>query len=125
MNAIQRRRRTERLLGLVLLVLAALLPLVVTGQYARGLIVLVLLYAGLSQGWNVLGGYCGQISLGHALYFGIGAYSSSILFTRYGVPPTIGLFPGAALAAGRRCWWGGRVSGCRGITTRSRRWCSG
>ncbi len=99
LNAILKRRRTERLLGLVLLVLAALLPLVVTGQYSRGLIVLILLYAGLSQGWNVLGGYCGQISLGHALYFGIGAYTSSILFTRYGVPATIGLFPGAALAA--------------------------
>lgn len=98
-NAILSRRRTERWLGLVLLILAALLPLVVTGQYNRGLIVLVLLYAGLSQGWNVLGGYCGQISLGHALYFGIGAYTSSMLFTRLGVPPTLGLFPGAALAA--------------------------
>ncbi|MGI4797038.1 MAG: branched-chain amino acid ABC transporter permease [Janthinobacterium lividum] len=99
-NAVLRRRRTERWLGLALLIAVALLPLVVTGQYWRGLIVLVLLYAGLSQGWNVLGGYCGQISLGHALYFGIGAYTSSILFTRYGVPPTIGLVPGAVLAAG-------------------------
>ena len=98
-NAVLKRRRTERWLGLILLILVALLPLVVTEQYWRGLIVLVLLYAGLSQGWNVLGGYCGQISLGHALYFGIGAYTSSILFTRYGIPPTIGLIPGATLAA--------------------------
>ena len=98
-NAILRRRRRERWLGLALLIVAALLPLVVTGQYSRGLIVLVLLYAGLAQGWNVLGGYCGQISLGHALYFGIGAYTSTLLFTRWGVPPTIGLIPGAGLAA--------------------------
>ena len=98
-NAILARRRRERIVGLVLLALAALAPLVVQSQYARGLIVLVLLYAGLAQGWNVLGGYCGQISLGHALYFGIGAYTSSLLFTRLGVPPTLGLLPGAALAA--------------------------
>ncbi len=98
-NAIVARRRRERLVGLILFVLAAALPLVVRDQYTRGLIVLILLYAGLSQGWNVLGGYCGQVSLGHALYFGIGAYTSSLLFTRLGVPPTIGLIPGGGLAA--------------------------
>ena len=98
-NAITARRRRELVLGLALLVILAALPLAVRNIYWRGLIVLSLLYAGLSQGWNVLGGYCGQISLGHALYFGIGAYSSTILFTRLGIPPTLGLFAGGALAA--------------------------
>ena len=98
-NAVLARRRRELLVGVVLLVLLALLPLVVQGNYLRGLVVLVLLYAGLAQGWNVLGGYCGQISLGHALYFGIGAYTSTMLFTGLGIPPTLGLFAGAALAA--------------------------
>jgi branched-chain amino acid transport system permease protein len=97
-NAISRRRRRELVIGAVLLVLLAILPLPIENAYLRGLIVLTLLYAGLSQGWNILGGYCGQISLGHALYFGIGAYTSTILFTSLGIPPTLGLFAGGALA---------------------------
>jgi branched-chain amino acid transport system permease protein len=98
-NAIVRRRRRELVVGAVLLVVLALLPLPISSVYLRGLIVLTLLYAGLSQGWNILGGYCGQISLGHALYFGIGAYTSAMLFTGLGVPPTLGMFVGGALAA--------------------------
>jgi branched-chain amino acid transport system permease protein len=97
-NAITRRRRRELVTGAVLLVIVALLPLPIHNVYIRNLIVLTLLYAGLSQAWNVLGGYCGQISLGHAAYFGIGAYTSTMLFTQLGVPPTIGMFAGGALA---------------------------
>lgn len=98
-NAVTRRRTRELVLGGVLLVVLAVLPLPIDNTYLRGLIVLTLLYAGLAQGWNILGGYCGQISLGHALYFGIGAYTSTLLFVRLGIPPTLGLFVGAALAA--------------------------
>lgn len=98
-NAILARRRRELVIGAVLLVGVAVLPLSIGNVYLRGLIVLTLLYAGLAQGWNILGGYCGQISLGHALYFGIGAYTSTLLFTRLDVPPTLGLFAGGALAA--------------------------
>jgi branched-chain amino acid transport system permease protein len=98
-NAITRRRKQELIVGFLMVAALALLPLAVESTYYRGLIVLTLLYAGLSQGWNVLGGYCGQISLGHALYFGIGAYTSTMLFTRLGIPPTLGMFAGAAVAA--------------------------
>ncbi|MBW4090014.1 MAG: branched-chain amino acid ABC transporter permease [Proteobacteria bacterium] len=98
-NAITRRRTRELVVGAALLVVLALLPLPIAGTYLRGLMVLTLLYAGLAQGWNILGGYCGQISLGHALYFGIGAYTSTLLYTRLGIPPTLGLFAGAALGA--------------------------
>jgi branched-chain amino acid transport system permease protein len=97
-NAILARRRRELVTGAILLALLAVLPLPIRETYFRGLMVLTLLYAGLSQGWNVLGGYCGQISLGHALYFGIGAYTSTMLFTGLGVPPTLGLLAGGLLA---------------------------
>ncbi len=92
------RRRREIMLGLALLAVLALLPLGVSGTYLRGLIVLALLYAGLSQAWNILGGYCGQISLGHALYFGIGAYVSTLLFVRFDITPLAGMFAGGLLA---------------------------
>jgi len=98
-NAIIRRRRRELMVGAVLLIALAVLPLPIANVYLRGLMVLMLLYAGLSQGWNILGGYCGQISLGHAVYFGIGAYTSAMLFTRFGIPPTLGMFAGGGLAA--------------------------
>ncbi len=97
-NAIIRRRRRELVVGAVLLVVLAVLPLPIDNVYLRGLMVLMLLYAGLSQGWNILGGYCGQISLGHAVYFGIGGYTSAMLFTTLGIPPTLGMFAGGALA---------------------------
>jgi len=97
-NAILRRRRRELLLGALLLVPLGALPFLVSDVYTQNLIITTVLFAGLSQAWNILGGYCGQISLGHALYMGIGAYVSTMLFTRAGVPPTVGMFAAAAVA---------------------------
>ncbi len=97
-NAILRGRRRELAIGAVVLVGLAALPWLVHDVYAQNLIIITLLFAGLSQAWNVLGGYCGQISLGHSLYLGIGAYVSTLLFLNLGVPPTVGMFVGAAAA---------------------------
>ena len=98
-NSILRRRRRELIVGAVVLVGLGVLPLPIRDMYAQNLIIITLLFAGLSQAWNVLGGYCGQISLGHALYLGIGAYVSTMLFVNLGVPPTVGMFVGGAVAA--------------------------
>jgi branched-chain amino acid transport system permease protein len=98
-NAIQRRRRRELLTGLVVLLILAVLPLPIRDVYTQNLIIITILYAGLSQAWNILGGYCGQISLGHALYFGIGGYVSTLLFVRVGIPLTLGLFAAGIVAA--------------------------
>jgi branched-chain amino acid transport system permease protein len=92
-----RRRQIAILAGVVVAV--ALLPNVVTDVYLQNVMILTLMYAALSQSWNILGGYCGQISLGHALYFGVGAYATSYLYANYGVTPWIGLFVGGAMSA--------------------------
>lgn len=97
-NAITRRRRRELLVGAAVLVGLALLPLPIRDTTTQGIIILTLLYAGLSQAWNILGGYCGQISLGHALYLGVGGYVSTKLFVDLGVPPAFGMFAGGAAA---------------------------
>ena len=97
-NAILRRRRRELMIGLVVLALAAAAPWATGDTYTRNLMILIVLYAGLSQAWNVLGGYCGQISLGHALYFGLGGYVSTLLLVRLGVPPTLGMWAGGAVS---------------------------
>jgi branched-chain amino acid transport system permease protein len=58
-----------------------------------------LLFAGLALAWNIAGGYAGLISFGHAAFFGIGAYTSTILLLSYGVTPWLGIFAGALAAA--------------------------
>lgn len=113
-NSIQRRRRLELIVGMIVLAGLCLLPLVVKDVYTQNLIILTILYAGLAQAWNILGGYCGQVSLGHALYFGIGAYVSTMLYVKLGIPPTLGMFAGGlvgglfALLVGWPCF---RLSG--------------
>ena len=94
-----RRRRMQLVVALVIFVLAALSPLVVQNAYLRNVIVLTLMYAALSQAWNILGGYCGQISLGHALYFGVGAYATSKLYVGFNLLPWFGMLGGGLMAA--------------------------
>ena len=68
-TSITRRRRQELIIGGALLLALVVLPLPIHDVYARNLIIITVLFAGLAQAWNILGGYCGQISLSHALYF--------------------------------------------------------
>lgn len=76
---------------------------VVASGVATGLldvIVLSFLFAGLALAWNIAGGYAGLISFGHAAFFGVGAYASTILLLSYNVSPWIGIWVGAIVAAG-------------------------
>jgi len=99
MTAFRRDRMRELGLAAVLVVAAAIVPRFVRDVYTMNVLILTLLYAALAQSWNILSGYCGQISLGHALYFGLGAYATSLLYVHYGVLPWIGLAVGGTLAA--------------------------
>ena len=92
-------RRTLMMALFGLLVVAALaFPLVFTMPYHRDLAIKVLLFAMLAQAWNILAGYCGQVSLGHAVFFGAGAYTSSALQMAFGVNPWLGMVIGVVLA---------------------------
>ena len=97
-TVLERRRRLLFIAAAVVVTVGAL-PLFVRDVYVQNILVLTLMYAALSQSWNILGGYCGQISLGHALYFGLGAYTSTILFTKFGVLPWFGMLGGGAVSA--------------------------
>src|ERR1041384_5631719 len=66
----------------------------------QDVVVLTFLFAGLALAWNIAGGYAGLISFGHAAFFGIGAYTSTILLTGHGVTPWLGIWCGGALSAG-------------------------
>jgi len=73
-------------------------PLVLAGPRDVNVGVLVLLYATLGTAWNILGGYAGQISFGHAVFFGTGAYVSTLVVGA-GLSPWIGMLAGALVAA--------------------------
>ncbi|MBO9648843.1 MAG: branched-chain amino acid ABC transporter permease [Variovorax sp.] len=76
----------EKLCLLVLMVLAALLPLVVRDQYVLHIAIMVLFYAVLASSLNLVVGYVGEFSLGHTAFLGTGAYAAAILSTQYGWP---------------------------------------
>lgn len=65
----------------------------------QDLLITILLYAYWATAWNILAGMAGQLSFGHAIFIGAGAYSSSILFVHFGVNPWIGMLVGGLLAA--------------------------
>jgi branched-chain amino acid transport system permease protein len=78
--------------------LLAVLPRFVESPYALHLMILFFLSVIMGEAWNLIGGYGGQYSVGHAAYFGIGAYTVIVLLQNYGVAPWWGLFPALALA---------------------------
>src|SRR5512146_2617421 len=93
------RVRSPALVLAAPLVAAFVAALVVGNSFLTDVVVTVFLYAALSLAWNLVGGYAGQFSLGHTAFFGIGAYTSTLLFLKLGVSPWIGMIAGAALAA--------------------------
>jgi len=82
--------------------LAALTTLLVAfpafaGPYALSVATLILYFAYTGQAWNVMMGFAGQLSLGHSLYVGVGAYAAGALFFHYGIGPWVGLWLAMAL----------------------------
>lgn len=69
----------------VLIILGFLLPTIISNPFYQQIILMIYLFAGLGSAWNLLGGYAGQLSLGHAAYFGLGAYSYALLAPRFGI----------------------------------------
>jgi branched-chain amino acid transport system permease protein len=83
----------------VLLVALLAFPLVVHGTFPTHVMIMVFLFAMMGVAWNILGGYAAMFSFGQAAFFGIGAYTSTILLMNYNVNPWVGLFAGGVLAA--------------------------
>ncbi|WP_262177044.1 branched-chain amino acid ABC transporter permease [Haloarcula laminariae] len=78
---------------------ALALPYLGTSYFFINTLIYALLFVGLGQSWNIIGGYAGQISLGHAVMFATGAYTTAILFIYYGITPYLGLIVAGLLAA--------------------------
>lgn len=83
-------------LGAATLIMLAL-PLVVKSSFAMDILIRILLFAFIGTAWNLLGGYAKQLSLGHAAFFGLGAYTSTLMQINYGISPWIGMVAGGVV----------------------------
>ena len=99
-----------------LFVILMLLPLYLD-NYGLGIFVMIFYWAYVGQSWNVLTGYTGHISLGHALYIGIGAYATTFMAQTLGLTPWIGMFLSGVIAVGIALFLGflGFRFGLRGV----------
>jgi branched-chain amino acid transport system permease protein len=93
----KQKHRTRLWLN-VLAAVVLLLPVVVTSRFAIDICIRILLFAFIGVAWNLMGGYAKQLSLGHAAYFGLGAYASTILEIRFGISPWLGMLAGGVVA---------------------------
>ena len=62
----------------------------VANDYLLTVLITILYFAYVGQAWNVMMGFAGQLSLGHALYVGLGAYAAAVLYVDLGIAPWIG-----------------------------------
>ncbi|MDN5331883.1 MAG: branched-chain amino acid transport system permease protein [Tepidanaerobacteraceae bacterium] len=75
-----------------------ILPFLSSNANFHHVMIIFLIYAGLGEAWNIITGFGGQTSFGHAAFFGIGAYSSTILFYKFGVSPWLGMLVGIIIS---------------------------
>lgn len=85
-------------LALLLLILA-LIPIFISSGFIIQSLIIVILFAYWSSSLNIISGYAGQLSIGHSVYVGIGAYVTTILFNTYGLPPWLGMLVGGVVAS--------------------------
>lgn len=87
----------KALVGLLVLVGLLALPKFVDSPYALHMMILLFLSVSQGQSWNILGGYAGQHSVGHAAYFGVGAYATMVLMSTRQIAPWVGVWVGVAI----------------------------
>ncbi|TFG39976.1 MAG: branched-chain amino acid ABC transporter permease, partial [Syntrophobacterales bacterium] len=81
-----------------ILLVFATAPLVIASVHFQHLLIMLLLYTTLSQAWNLIGGYAGQVSFGHAVFFGIGAYAAMAPLNQWGLTPWVGMVIGGVIS---------------------------
>ncbi len=90
------KKNTWIILGIALVLI--LIPIFISSGYIIQSLIMVLLYAYWASAWNIIGGYGGQLSIGHATYAGVGAYVTAIMFMEYNISPWFGMIIGGFLA---------------------------
>ncbi|MDD2421424.1 MAG: branched-chain amino acid ABC transporter permease [Heliobacteriaceae bacterium] len=92
-------KKLNWLFALLVLLAAIAVPWVIKAPYHLHILILVMVWATIGTAWNLLGGYTGQVSFGHAAFFGVGAYAAGLLNLHYGLSPWWGMALGPVVAA--------------------------
>lgn len=92
-------RQPRVYVGLLCLALLVVIPLIIQSPFVYHLFVLICVYGALATAWNIVGGYAGQLSLGHAVFYGVGSYTATLLVINFGITPWLGMFVGAGISA--------------------------
>jgi branched-chain amino acid transport system permease protein len=99
----------KKYLPLIILGLLCFVPLLNLSTYVMHILILVLMWSVMGMAWNILGGYTGQVSFGHAAFFGVGAYAAGILYFNlgisawWGIPVSVVILTILALVVGYIC----------------------
>lgn len=99
MNAPNHKPRRVPVLPLLALAVALLVPFTTDDPSHLNMAILALMAAQIGVAWNLLGGYAGQVSLGHVAFYGLGAYTSTLLLVKFGINPWLGMLAGGVAAA--------------------------
>ena len=83
---------------LITLLVLFCLPFTTSSLHFHHVLIMFMLFATLSQAWNFIGGFAGQVSFGHATFFGIGAYASLVFFKKFDLSPWVGMLVGGGLS---------------------------
>jgi branched-chain amino acid transport system permease protein len=86
------------LLTIAFVLAAVILPVFIKAPYQIHILILIIIWAIIGTAWNLLSGYAGQVSFGHAAFFGVGAYSAGIMTLHYSLSPWWGLLLGPVMA---------------------------
>jgi branched-chain amino acid transport system permease protein len=81
------------------ILLLGVLPLLIRNDFYLDGLILIFIWGAFAGAWNILAGYAGMMSLGHNAFFGIGAYTSTLLLLHFGLTPWIGMILGGLLAS--------------------------
>ncbi|ALM82482.1 ATP-binding cassette domain-containing protein [Bordetella sp. N] len=92
-------RSPKAYVSLILLIAMFVVPVVLGSPFWTNMFVLLFVFSAMSVAWNIVGGYAGQLSLGHAVFYGIGGYTATLLTQNFGITPWIGMLVGAAISA--------------------------
>lgn len=92
-------KRPPGYVGALALLLLLLIPLLSASPFVSHLFISLFLFGALATAWNIVGGYAGQMSLGHAVFYGIGSYSATLLVLHAGLSPWLGMLAGMLISS--------------------------
>jgi len=91
--------KKEYILLLIFFASLVIYPFIFENPFPRHLLIMIMLYGTMGIGWNIIGGYTGQVSFGNAAFFGVGAYTTAILLSKYGINPWFGMILGCVFSS--------------------------